>query len=205
MFYWVNNLPDPDNQAKYRTLLEYAITTICEYIKGNILFIFNSHGFMESVIKKVNGALTKLGTEIIELERENERIDLFDNISNSQKKVVFCTYAQLEKSFLPTNSFPIVVFTRLPIQDLSDPVLMSQLEYFDDPFNDFTLPEAVRSFKYALQFVDHREHKKSSALIMDSRILSKEYGKLFLRDVPVCSVSSGNLLHFIKSASDWMS
>jgi DNA polymerase-3 subunit epsilon/ATP-dependent DNA helicase DinG len=204
LLYWVNNMPDSDDPVKYLSVLEYAIEQICEYIMDNTLFLFNAPGPMHQILSKIGNLLTIQGVEVIELDRLNNRIEGINRNGKAVRKAIFCTYDELRKTFIPTCSFSLVVFTKLPFQDLSDPYAQSQIEKYKDPFNEFSLPEAIRSFKYAFQFLDHQNSHKSGALLLDPRIRSKEYGKLFINDLPLCSVSSGNLMHFIKTHLDWI-
>jgi hypothetical protein len=159
---------------------------------------------MHQILSKIGNLLTIQGVEVIELDRLNNRIEGINRNGKAVRKAIFCTYDELRKTFIPTCSFSLVVFTKLPFQDLSDPYAQSQIEKYKDPFNEFSLPEAIRSFKYAFQFLDHQNSHKSGALLLDPRIRSKEYGKLFINDLPLCSVSSGNLMHFIKTHLDWI-
>ncbi len=57
-----------------------------------------------------------------------------------------------------------------------------------NPFEEFTLPEAVLKFRQGVGRLIRNTSDKGIVTILDSRIFTKYYGPVFLRSLPRCPV-----------------
>jgi len=84
------------------------------------------------------------------------------------------------------------------------PLIESRTEFITqnggNAFMDFTLPEAVIKFRQGVGRLIRSTSDRGVITILDSRIVSKRYGQLFLRSLPPCPVemisSSGEVEEF---------
>ena len=56
------------------------------------------------------------------------------------------------------------------------------------PFGDYQLPEAVLKFKQGFGRLIRSKEDTGMVVVLDSRILRKSYGRIFLRALPECQV-----------------
>jgi ATP-dependent DNA helicase DinG len=93
---------------------------------------------------------------------------------------------------LPGEALSCVIITRLPFITPDHPLTEAKLEEIEssggDPFRDYSLPEAILKLRQGIGRLIRSGSDTGSIVILDSRILSKYYGKAFLRALPECPV-----------------
>ena len=63
----------------------------------------------------------------------------------------------------------------------------------EDPFGDYMLPEAVLRFKQGFGRLIRSRADRGAILILDRRVLTKGYGRLFLESLPPARLVRGPL------------
>ena len=77
-------------------------------------------------------------------------------------------------------------------------------ETFEDPFNEYSLPEAILRFRQGFGRLIRTESDRGIVAILDRRILSKRYGKLFIDSLPECKLKVGPLADLPAAATRWL-
>jgi ATP-dependent DNA helicase DinG len=85
-----------------------------------------------------------------------------------------------------------VIITRLPFATPDHPIIEAKLEAIaeagGDPFQEYSLPEAILKLRQGVGRLIRSTSDRGIVVILDSRILSKSYGRAFLRALPECPV-----------------
>ena len=85
-----------------------------------------------------------------------------------------------------------MIITRLPFSVPDHPLLQARLERIrsqgGDPFMDYQLPEAVLKLKQGFGRLIRRSTDAGRVVILDPRIRTKPYGRVFLDSLPDCRV-----------------
>ena len=94
------------------------------------------------------------------------------------------------------KALELVVIARLPFRVPTEPILEARAEHIaatgGDPFMEYTVPQAVIKFKQGFGRLIRSRDDRGAVLILDSRVLSKNYGKAFLRSLPGAPVLKGS-------------
>jgi DNA polymerase-3 subunit epsilon/ATP-dependent DNA helicase DinG len=78
-----------------------------------------------------------------------------------------------------------LVIARLPFSVPSDPIFAARSETFDDSFAQYAVPEAVLRFRQGFGRLIRSRTDRGLVVVLDRRVLTKSYGRLFLNSVPV--------------------
>ena len=90
-----------------------------------------------------------------------------------------------------------VILTRLPFAVPDHPVVAARLrrikERGGDPFREYSLPEAVLKFRQGFGRLIRSQTDEGIVVVLDSRLLTKWYGRVFFQSLPECPVDTFEL------------
>jgi DNA polymerase-3 subunit epsilon/ATP-dependent DNA helicase DinG len=86
----------------------------------------------------------------------------------------------------------------------TDPLVAARSETYEDPFNEYQLPEAVLRFRQGFGRLIRTQSDRGVVAILDRRVLTKKYGRAFLESLPQCTVRAGPLGELPREAAKWL-
>lgn len=93
---------------------------------------------------------------------------------------------------VPGLALSQVIITRLPFANPSHPVTQARAEYIRrshrSPFAEMTLPDAVLQFRQGVGRLIRTQSDCGWVTILDSRVLTKQYGRRFLDALPHANI-----------------
>ncbi|MFH1027484.1 MAG: helicase C-terminal domain-containing protein, partial [Pseudomonadota bacterium] len=110
--------------------------------------------------------------------------------------VLFGTDSFWEGVDVKGEALRLVIITRLPFQVPTEPVQQARAEKIKadggDPFRDFSLPQAVIKFRQGFGRLIRSRDDHGAVLILDRRVINKNYGRTFLRSLPDTEIVKGD-------------
>ncbi len=85
-------------------------------------------------------------------------------------------------------SIKALIMARLPFPVPTDPIVAARSELYEDGFNEYMVPEAVLRFRQGFGRLIRSRSDRGAFVILDRRILTKQYGLAFQRALPKCTV-----------------
>mgnify|MGYP002625995463 CR=1 FL=1 len=93
------------------------------------------------------------------------------------------------------DALQCVILPRLPFRVPTEPVLQARAEAIEaaggNAFMDYTVPMAVIKFRQGVGRLIRRKTDRGSIVILDSRVISKHYGKIFIDSLHGYRVMTG--------------
>ena len=88
----------------------------------------------------------------------------------------------------PGPALQAVVIVKLPFDVPSDPIFAARSETFENPFFEYSIPEAVLRFRQGFGRLIRRIDDEGVVVVLDKRVLTKRYGQMFVDALPDCTV-----------------
>ncbi len=83
------------------------------------------------------------------------------------------------------------MLTKLPFDVPTDPLIAARSEMYEDSFQQYYLPEAILKFRQGFGRLIRTQSDRGVVAILDRRVLTKQYGRLFLESLPQCTARQG--------------
>jgi DNA polymerase-3 subunit epsilon/ATP-dependent DNA helicase DinG len=97
-----------------------------------------------------------------------------------------------------------VVVIALAFAVPSDPVFAARSELYDNSFMEYAVPDAVLRFRQGFGRLIRTKTDRGVVVLFDSRVITKQYGRVFLDSLPGCTVQRGPLAQLAGAAAAWI-
>ncbi len=189
---WITrSMPEPDAPA-FLHQLPRAILQCIKATHGKALVLFTSMNAMQATARAIAGPIGDLGINLLVQGTNLQRHALLEEFKRDIHSVLFGLDSFWMGVDVPGEALEHVVITRLPFAVPSHPLMETRLEELQrrgvNPFLAFSLPEAVLKFRQGAGRLIRTVTDKGIVSILDSRVLTKPYGRLFLAALPKCPV-----------------
>jgi ATP-dependent DNA helicase DinG len=204
MLYLVNDIPEPSDRNGHQRAIEQGLIRLCEATGGRTLVLFTSYDQLKRTSQAITPILAKTEIMVYEQGEGASPHSLLETFRSTDRAVLLGTRAFWEGIDVPGAALSVLVIAKLPFDVPSDPIIAARSETFEDPFNQYSLPEAILRFRQGFGRLIRTQFDRGVVAIFDRRILTKRYGRLFLDSLPDCTVRSGPLAELPRAATRWL-
>jgi len=198
-----NDMPEP-NQPNYEQALNRAIASTAIATGGRMLVLFTSYAALKRVAQGITGPLARENIFVLEQGEGASANTLLESFKSTERAVLLGTKAFWEGVDVPGEALQVVVITKLPFDVPTDPLIAARSETYEDPFNEYYLPEAILKFRQGFGRLIRTQSDRGVVVILDRRVMTKQYGRLFLESLPQCTVRQGPLANLPREAGKWL-
>ncbi len=185
-------LDEPDQGTDYDERLAHAILHYVERSQGGAFVLFTSYQAMRRARDILARDLEDRGFPFFVQGDGMDRGRMIEEFKKTRDGVLFGTDSFWQGVDVPGQALRLVIITRLPFAVPSDPLQKARAERIrargGSPFKEMSLPEAVIRFKQGFGRLVRREDDRGTVVVMDTRILTKRYGRSFLDAIPPVTV-----------------
>jgi predicted DnaQ family exonuclease/DinG family helicase len=169
---------------------------------GRVLGLFTSISALDNARKAITPVLSQLGIRVIAQGADGSPARIMRMLADDGPTIALGTNSLWEGVDLQGASLDALVMARLPFPVPTDPIVAARSEQFDDGFLDYSIPEAVQRFRQGFGRLIRSRTDRGVFVILDNRIVTKNYGVKFQRALPKCTVrrvSTERLLPLLES------
>jgi DNA polymerase-3 subunit epsilon/ATP-dependent DNA helicase DinG len=204
LLYLADDIPEPADARAYQHALNKGLINLCQATRGRTLVLFTSYAQMRSTAKAIIGPLSREGILIYEQGEGASRNALLETFRNAEQAVLLGTRSFWEGVDVPGQALSVLVIVRLPFDVPSDPIVAARSETFEQPFSQYSLPEAILRFRQGFGRLIRTKSDRGVAVILDRRVLTKSYGRSFIDSLPDCTRETGSLAALPARAVRWL-
>lgn len=190
LLYIPKGIVEPGNKdGDKKVFTQQIVDTIYdldEIVDGGILALFTSYSELSKVYDAIDG---KVSRQVISQTSTSRQKGLSD-FKDAEDAMFFGTKTFWEGVDVQGRACSCVVIDRIPFPVPSDPIIEARIDKIKrekgDWFNNFYLPIAIIALQQGFGRLIRTHKDLGMVVLMDVRILTKNYGWRILRSLPNC-------------------
>jgi DNA polymerase-3 subunit epsilon/ATP-dependent DNA helicase DinG len=204
LLYLANDIPEPGDRNGHQRAVESALIRLCRATGGRALVLFTSYDQLKRTSQAIGPILARDEILVFEQGDGASPHTLLETFRTTERAVLLGTRSFWEGVDVPGAALSVLVIIKLPFDVPSDPIVAARAETFEDPFYQYSLPEAILRFRQGFGRLIRTQFDHGVVAVLDRRVLSKRYGKLFLDSLPTCTVKAGPVGDLPRAAAQWL-
>jgi hypothetical protein len=182
MLYVPRHLPAPDEEGWSEAAAAETLRLV-ELTAGRALLLFTSWRGLHAMAAALRGKTAHR----LRVQGEAPRGALLEDFRRNGG-LLLATASFWEGIDVPGEALSLVVIDRLPFAPPDDPLLAARMadeaEAGRDPFQTIQLPRAALALKQGFGRLIRRQDDRGIVAVLDGRIVTRGYGKVFLETLP---------------------
>ncbi len=183
IFYVPGEIPEPRDEG-WADQACVELSQILEASAGRAFVLFTSHSQMNMLYHAME---SRLPYPML-IQGEKSKSGLLEAFRSTPNAVLFATASFWQGVDVQGEQLSCVVIDKLPFSVPSDPVVAARIRHLNETggnaFYDYQIPEAVILLKQGFGRLIRSRSDRGILALLDKRILTKSYGRVFLDSLP---------------------
>ena len=187
----VRKMPDP-RDAGYAKALAHWVAHFVNETAGRAFVLFTSYRGMQQLAEEMQPFFAENDLNLLVQGQGAPRGKLLEQFKETPRSVLFGTDSFWMGVDVPGDALSNVIITRLPFAVPDHPLIEAKLELIEarggDAFTEYSLPEAILKLRQGVGRLIRTKGDRGIVVILDNRIVTRPYGRAFLKALPECPV-----------------
>lgn len=188
-----DNLPDPSSESfKFDEAILPRLQKHILETQGRAFVLFTSYRSLKQCADRLTRWFVQQNMVLLCQGDSINRTQLLDRFKREQSAVLFGTESFWQGVDVPGDALQNVIIPKLPFSVPDHPLLEARVERIREnggnPFMDYQVPEAAIKLRQGFGRLIRSATDTGQVVILDPRIRTKRYGKIFLDSLPPCRV-----------------
>lgn len=197
------DMPQPQVRG-YLEALSRVLIDLGQALEGRTMALFTAYSALRGASQQVRPQLEAKGIQVLAQGIDGSAHQLMRRFAENPKSVLLGTSSFWEGVDWPSGVLKALVLTRLPFQVPTDPIVAARSAQYDNPFQQYAVPQAVLRFRQGVGRLIRNKGDRGTIVVLDRRITGRSYGQAFLRSIPPCSLKPSSLATVGTLAAQWI-
>jgi ATP-dependent DNA helicase DinG len=187
----VKSMPPPGSK-EHEAALPKWIEHFLDRSQGRAFVLFTSYSQMTRVAEEMEAFCEDRGWTLLVQGRNLPRHQMLAEFRKDTHSILFGTESFWTGVDVPGEALSNVIITKLPFAVPDHPLTAARLEHIEESggnaFTEYSVPEAILKLRQGVGRLIRTQKDRGICAILDNRVLTKPYGRAFLRAMPPCPV-----------------
>lgn len=188
-----DSMPDPtERAADFERAACDRIRRHVDEMQGGTFVLFTSYRMLKSCAERLTGWFASRNRLLLCQGEGMDRSAMLDRFRQDGRAVLFGTESFWQGVDVPGDALQNVIITKLPFSVPDQPLLEARLEQIREqggnPFMEYQVPEAAIKLRQGFGRLIRTRSDTGQVVILDPRVRTKRYGRIFLESLPECTV-----------------
>ena len=176
-----------DQQAGgYQERFDEELMAVLAVTGGRTLVLFTSYGQLRRSAETLRKSMQGLG---FLCQGDMPAYRLVEQFKEQPRAVLMGTASFWQGIDIPGDALQCVVIAKLPFAVPDEPLIEARMELLKNPFYEYQVPQATLLFRQGFGRLIRTRTDRGAVAVLDSRIVTKNYGKSFLKSLPKCRIT----------------
>jgi ATP-dependent DNA helicase DinG len=189
VLYLPKNMPDP-RAPQWTESAAAEVIKILNATDGRAFVLSTSFAGMNALYERVSKEVDYPCL----LQGSASKAGLLEKFRTTPHAVLFATASFWQGVDVRGRQLSCVIIDKLPFAVPSDPIVAARQRFIDEgggsSFYEYSVPQAIISLKQGLGRLIRSATDKGVLAVLDPRLRTKAYGRMFLQSLPPCRIVS---------------
>lgn len=186
-----DRMPDPgEAPGDFESAVIQRIKQHVAGLSGGAFVLFTSYRMLQNCARILAPWFVQRNQLLLCQGEGQQRSTLLERFRQDGQAVLFGTESFWQGVDVPGDALRNVIITKLPFSVPDHPLLEARVERIrqqgGNPFTQYQVPEAAIKLRQGFGRLIRRATDTGQVVILDPRVRSKSYGRIFLESLPEC-------------------